>query len=198
MKTLPGRESLYEYITHLNTPEGETVTALLCHHTAGFAHLGLFGLLTKWMWDSAVAQCWHQPPVKNPALDLSSSCLTGKLQKVSLSAAPPALCPELLFPSAWAHLSLGSHPQLTLPALAAAITAFPRPTDMTESWRGPYACHTASPWSSINPLCRQDAWLVAAMSLPLWEGFSWISIRVNQLTDLIQLCMYHKWPCFIQ
>lgn len=43
-----------------------TVTALLLHHAAGSAHLGLFGLFTKWMWDSAVAQCWTQPPVIKP------------------------------------------------------------------------------------------------------------------------------------
>lgn len=82
------------------------------------------------MWDSAGARGWDQPPAQNPALDLSSSCLTGKLQRVNPSAAPLALCSELLFPSAWAYLSLGSHPQLVLLALAAASTAFPRPTDM--------------------------------------------------------------------
>lgn len=148
------------------------------------------------MWDSAMGSVLK--PI--PCTKLCSGfelLLPYRQAAENPSAAPPALWPELLFPSAWPYLRLGSHPQLMLPALAAAGTAFPDQL-IWHSGRGPYACHTASPWSSINSLCRQVAWLVTAMSLPLWEGFSWICIRVNQLADLIQLCTYQRWPCFTQ
>lgn len=43
---------------------GEPFTALLFHHTAGPAHLRLFGLLTKWMQDSTGG--WTQPITQKP------------------------------------------------------------------------------------------------------------------------------------
>lgn len=134
---------------------------------------------------------------QRPALDLSPSCLTGRLQRVNPSAAPPALWPELLSPMlghtwAWALTHSWRYLHWLQPAQLS-----PDPL-IWQSWRGPYARHTASPWSSINTLCRQDAWLATAMPLPLWEGFSWLCIRVKQLADLIQLCIYHRWPYFTQ